>query len=139
MKKLILLSVTCCTLLLSGCNRVMEVYNASVSEYHFENVDNAVSVKAVLKTINLMWNGDWSFKGLEREIADSKASIKYTESMAAIVLHSGEMEEYFQANDYFIYTLSRITGQDTIVLQQTKFYVDQDGDLASTEIYNALD
>lgn len=139
MKKLILLSVTCCTLLLSGCNRIMEVYNASVTEYHFENADNSVSVKAVLKTINLMWNGDWSFKGLEREIADSKASIKYAESLAAILLHSGELEEYFQTNDYFIYTLSRITGQDTVVLQQTKFYVDQKGDLTWTELYNALD
>ncbi len=117
----------------------MEVYNASVTETHFENEGNAFSVKAVLKTINLMWNGDWSFKGLESSIADSKASLKFTESMAAILVHGGEMEEYFQSGDYFIYTLSRITGQDTVVLEQTKFYVDQDGDLTWTEIYNALD
>ena len=123
MKKLAFLACVCMALVFSGCHRDQHTYNASVTEYHFANHDNEVSVKAVLNSLSAFWEGDYTWKG-EIGWADLKADTRFTvESVAAITLNfDNKLVQYFEEGDYFIYTLVR--KDDNTILHQYKFTKD---------------
>lgn len=137
MKKLVVLAAVCCAIVFSGCSRQQENYNAKVTDYHFANPENVISVKAILGTVKSMWEGDFYYKGEKQNICDTKANLKYRAAVAAILLHSSELKPYFEdENDYFIYTMTRTTDGENNVLVQVKFFINQDGVLATEDIVN---
>jgi hypothetical protein len=124
MKKIIILLAVVSTMFLStGCHRQSELYNAAFTEYHFNNSENATSVKAVLGTINSAWEGDYAIKGLDTDVADAKANLKFAESCLAIELKSNKFKQYFQEGDYFVYTLKRVSNGEKLLVT-AKFYWD---------------
>ncbi|MCQ2284690.1 MAG: hypothetical protein MJZ57_07305 [Bacteroidales bacterium] len=124
MKKLAVLAIVCLSLVCSSCYRDSNTYNASITESHFANHDNETSVNAVLKTINSFWDGDYSYKGLSTLEADVKADLRFVSAVTAINLHNTELADYFEEGDYFIYTLTRTTGGDNVILHQYKITKD---------------
>ena len=120
MKKLAFLACVCMALVFSGCHREQHTYNASVTAYSFANHDNEVAVKAVLKSMSSFWDGDYTWKG-EIEWTDVKADARFElESVLAITTNfDDKLAEYFEDEDYFIYTLTR--KDDNTVLHQYKF------------------
>lgn len=133
MKKLAILAIVCCSVILSSCFRPQETYNASISEWHIANNDNLVSIKAVLGTIHSFWDGDYAYKGLTSDMSDLKAEARFLEADAAIILNSNKFEQYMEPGDYFIYTLKRTSGGEFIMIQE-KFIMDEDG-LSNERIY----
>lgn len=130
MKKLAVLAIVCCAMVLTSCHRPQEFYNASISEYNFSSQDNETSVKAILGTIYNLWEGDYAYKGLTADVSDLKAKARYNESVAAISLHAEELKPYIdEVNDYFVYTLKRTTNGTDVLLMKTKFYKDTDGSI----------
>ncbi len=136
MKKLLFLSIACCTMVLSGCNKLEEFYTATVAEYSFSSSSNESSVKAILGTIYNLWEGEYSYKDLTTDESDVEAIARYEESVADIMLYNNNLKAYFESNDYFIYELHRTTDSD-VLLRQTKFYLGNDGNLTYDVIYEA--
>ena len=132
MKKLAFLACVCMALVFSSCHRDQHTYNASVTEYHFANHDNEVSVKAVLNSLSSFWDGDYTWRG-ETAWADVKADTRFTlESVLAINNNfDNKLAQYFEDGDYFIYTLVR--KDDNTKLHEYKFTKN-----GSEEIFNAL-
>ena len=89
-----------------------------------------IGAKAVLGTINLYWDGEYTFTGNDEGYTDVKAKTKYVESKVAILAHGNEIKVHMGANDYFYYCLYR---KDNTLLEKTKFYIDEDGDFASVD------
>lgn len=135
MKRLAILAIVCCSLVLTSCFRPQEKYVASITEWHFANPENQLGVKAVLGTIHSLWEGEYAYKGLSTDICNIKARTRYAESEAAILLHSSELKPYFEQGDYFVYTLTRITDGNEIIVQ-LKFYVDEEGYFKSDDLYD---
>ena len=133
MKKLAFLACVCMALVFSGCHRDQHTYNAAVTEYHFANHDNEVSVKAVLNSLSGFWEGDYTWKGNNLAWADTQADLRFTgESVGAITLNfNSKLAEYFGEGDYFIYTLTR--KDDNTKLHQYKFTKD-----GGEEIYDVV-
>jgi len=140
MKKIIVFLAIVSSLVLStGCHRQSELYNADYTEFSFSNPENTTSVKAVLGTINSAWTGNYAIKGLDTEVADAKAGVKFAASETAILLKSNKFAQYFEEGDYFIYTLKRVTNGE-VILVKTKFTWDfTDQELESEEIYDVID
>lgn len=137
MKKLVVLAAVCCAMVFSGCSRQQENYNAQVSEYHFANSDNVISVKAILGTVKSMWEGDFYYKGEKQGACDIKANVKFRAAVAAILLHTSELKPYFaDEEDYFVYTMRRTTDGENTILVQVKFFINNDGILATEDIVN---
>ena len=132
MKKLAILACVCMALVFSGCHREQHTYTAAVTEYHFANHDNEVSVKAVLNSLSNFWEGDYTWKGNNLDWADVQADARFTlESYAAITLNFDKMAQYFEEGDYFIYTLTR--KDDNTKLHEYKFTKD-----GGEEIYDVI-
>ena len=131
MKKIALFAIVCCAVVFSSCNRDQHAYYTTTN-FNFANQDNVIRAEAVLGTINLYWNGEYTFTGNDEGYTDIKAETKYLESIAAIMLHGSEIKEHMDADDYFNYRLYR--KGDNALLEDTKFYVDEDGDFASVKI-----
>lgn len=138
MKKLAVLAIVCCAMLLTSCHKPCEFYNASISEYNFASESNEISVKAVLGTIYTLWEGQDAYKGMTADVSDLKAIVKYDESVAAILLHANDLKPYFQEGDYFVYTLTRTT-EGEVILIQNKFYLGEDGNITREKIYDYRD
>ncbi|MBR4918435.1 MAG: hypothetical protein IKZ52_04375 [Bacteroidales bacterium] len=131
MKKIALLAIVCCAMVFSSCHRDQHTYYTTTN-FEFDNHDNEVSAKAVLGTINVYWNGDYTFTGNDEGYTDIRAEAKYLECIAAILLHGNEIKVHMNADDYFNYRLYRKS--DNVLLEDTKFYLDEDGYLASAKI-----
>lgn len=130
MKKLMVLACVCMALVFTGCYRQQHTYNASVTEYQFDNHDNEVAVKAVLGSMSSFWEGDYTWKG-NVDFTDLKADTRFTmESYVALTTNfDKKLLQYFEEGDYFIYTLTR--KEDNTVLHQFKFTKD-----GGEEIFN---
>ena len=115
----------------SSCNRDQHTYYTSVSYSQAENTESVISIKAVLGTINLFWNGDYTFTGNDEGYTDLKAQTKFVESKLAILAHGNEIKTHMAADDYFYYRMYRKDG--TVLLDATKFYLDADGNFTSTD------
>lgn len=138
MKRLAVLAIVCCAMVMTSCHKPQEFYNASIDEYQFTSHDNETSAKAVLGTINF-WQGQYAYSGMTADISDVKAIARYNEAILAISLHANELAPYFEiADDYFVYTLKRTTDEE-VVLLKTKFYKDTDGEIHHMTIYDATD
>lgn len=135
MKRLAILAIVCCSLVLTSCFRPQEKYVAAITEWHFANSENQIGAKAVLGTIHSLWEGEYAYKGLSTDICNIKARTRYAESEAAILLHSSELEPYFEQGDYFVYTLTRITDGNEMLVQ-LKFRVDADGSFGTEDLYD---
>ena len=124
MKKLAILACVCMALVFTSCHRDQHTYTAAVTEYHFANYENEVSVKAILKSLSGFWEGDYTWKGNNVTWADAQADTRFTvESVGAITLNfDNKLAEYFGEDDYFIYTLTR--KDDNTMLHQYKFTKD---------------
>ena len=123
MKKLTILACVCMALVFSACHREQHTYNASVTEYHFANHDNEVSVKAVLGSLSSFWDGDYTWRG-EVGFTDVKADARFTlESNLAISTNfDNKLVQYFEEGDYFIYSLKR--NEDNTIIHQYKYTKD---------------
>ena len=117
-------------MIFSSCNRDQHTYYTTVNYSQAENTESVISIKAVLGTINLFWNGEYTFTGNDEGYTDIKAKTKYLESKAAILAHGSEIKVHMNADDYFYYRLYR---KDNTLLESTKFYLDEDGDFASVQ------
>ena len=115
----------------SSCNRDQHTYYTSVSYSQAENTESVISIKAVLGTINLFWNGDYTFTGNDEGYTDLKAQTKFVESKLAILAHGNEIKTHMAADDYFYYRMYRKDGNG--LLEATKFYLDADGNFTSTD------
>lgn len=115
----------------SSCNRDQHTYYTSVSYSQAENTESVISIKAVLGTINLFWNGDYTFTGNDEGYTDLKAQTKFVESKLAILAHGNEIKTHMAADDYFYYRMYRKDGN--VLLESTKFYLDANGNLTSTD------
>ncbi|MCQ2275707.1 MAG: hypothetical protein MJZ87_01975 [Bacteroidales bacterium] len=135
MKKLAVLAIVCCAMVLTSCHRPVEFYSVGIDEYHFASGSNETSVKAVLGTIYNLWEGQDAYKGMTADVSDIKAITRYDESVAAIMLHANELKPYFQEGDYFVYTLKRTT-EGEVILIQNKFYLGEDGNVAREKTYD---
>ncbi len=131
MKRIAFLAIVCCAMVFSSCHRDQHTYYTTTN-FEFDNHDNEVSAKAVLGTINVYWNGDYTFTGNDEAYTDLRAEAKYLECVAAILLHGNEIKVHMNADDYFNYRLYRKS--DNVLLEDTKFYLDEDGYLASAKI-----
>ncbi|MBQ3751640.1 MAG: hypothetical protein II865_10120 [Bacteroidales bacterium] len=131
MKKIALLAIVCCAMVFSSCNRDQHTYYTSVSYSQAENTESVISIKAVLGTINLFWNGDYTFTGNDEGYTDLKAQTKFVESKLAILAHGNEIKTHMAADDYFYYRMYRKDGN--VLLEATKFYLDANGNLTSTD------
>lgn len=130
MKKLAFLACVCMALVFSSCHRPQHTYNAAVTEYHFQQHDNEVAVKAVLNSLNSFWEGDYTWKG-DVDWTDVKAEARFSmESVLAIKNNfDNKLAQYFEDGDYFIYTLTRV--EDNTVLHKYKFTKDGAEDIYS--------
>lgn len=131
MKRIAFLAIVCCAMVFSSCHRDQHTYYTTTN-FEFADHDNEVSAKAVLGTINVYWNGDYTFTGNDEAYTDLRAEAKYLECVAAILLHGNEIKVHMNADDYFNYRLYRKS--DNVLLEDTKFYLDEDGYLASAKI-----
>jgi len=131
MKKFALFAIVCCAMVFSSCHRDQHTYYTTTN-FEFANHDNEVSAKAVLGTINVYWNGDYTFTGNDEAYTDLRAEGKYLEALAAILLHGNEIKVHMDADDSFNYRLYRKS--DNVLLEDTKFYLDEDGDFVSVSI-----
>lgn len=131
MKRIAFLAIVCCAMVFSSCHRDQHTYYTTTN-FEFANHDNEVSAKAVLGTINVYWNGDYTFTGNDEAYTDLRAEGKYLEALAAILLHGNEIKVHMDADDYFNYRLYRKS--DNVLLEDTKFYLDEDGDFVSVSI-----
>ena len=131
MKKIALFAIVCCAMVFASCNRDQHTYYTTTN-FSFADNDNVIRAEAVLGTINLYWNGEYTFTGNDEGYTDIKAEGKYLESVAAIMLHGNEIKEHMGANDYFNYRLYRKS--DNALLEDTKFYLEDDGDFASVKV-----
>lgn len=122
MKKLAVFAFVCIALVFTGCNKEQHAYNASM-EYHFAQHDDEVAVKAILKSMNNYWEGDYTWNG-NVDWADVQAETRYSmESVLAIVANfDSKLKQYFHDDDYMLYTLKR--KEDNKVLWQYKFTKD---------------
>ncbi|MCR4964457.1 MAG: hypothetical protein K6A41_02245 [Bacteroidales bacterium] len=136
MKKIAFFALICCAMIFTGCNRAQQTYYTT-TEFSFSNSENVTSVKAVLGTINLYWNGDYTFNGNDEAYTDLKAAAKYGESIIAILAHGNEIKTYMSGDDYFVYNLYRKS--DNQLLESTKFFLDEDGDLDTEEIVDNVE
>ena len=116
----------------ASCNRNQQTYTTT-TEYFLLSPTDVISAKAVMGTINNYWNGDYTFTGNDVNYTDVKAKTKYLGSVAAILLHGGELKEYMPAETDFI-TYNMYRKSDNALLVSTKFYVDSDGDFTSEEL-----
>ena len=132
MKKLALLAIACCAMLFSSCHRDQHTYYTTINYSKSEDHVDVISIKAVLGTINVLWNGDYTFTGNDEGYTDVKAKAKYLESVAGIMLHGNEIKVHMGADDYFNYKLFRKS--DNVLLEDTKFFLEEDGDFASAKI-----
>lgn len=132
MKKIALFAIVCCAMVFASCNRDQHTYYTTVNYSQPESTASVISLKAVLGTITLFWNGDYTFTGNDEGYTDIKAETKYLESVAAIMLHGSELKEHMGADDYFNYRLYRKS--DNVLLEDTKFYLEDDGDFASVKV-----
>jgi hypothetical protein len=138
MKKLALLAIVCCAMVFSSCHRDQHTYYTTLSFSQADNTESVISIKAVLGTINVFWNGEYTFTGNDEGYTDVKAKAKYVESKVGILAHGGEIKEHMAADDYFYYRLYRKS--DNALLEATKFYLDADGIFSSVdEIDNVED
>lgn len=124
MKKIALFAIVCCAMVFTSCNRDQHSYYTTTN-FNFANHDNEVSAKAVLGTINLYWDGEYTFTGNDEAYTDVRAEAKYIQAKVAILAHGNELKAHMDANDYFYYNLYR---KDNTLLEKTKFYIDADGD-----------
>ena len=131
MKRIAFLAIVCCTMVFSSCHRDQHTYYTTTN-FEFANHDNEVSAKAVLGTINVYWNGDYTFTGNDEVYTDLRAEAKYLECITAILLHGNEIKVHMDADDYFNYRLYK--KDDNTLLEDTKFYIDDNGNLASVSI-----
>ena len=129
MKKIALFAIVCCAMIFTSCNRDQHSYYTTTN-FEFANNDDVIGAKAVLGTINLYWDGEYTFTGNDEGYTDVKAKTKYVESKVAILAHGNEIKVHMGANDYFYYCLYR---KDNTLLEKTKFYIDEDGDFASVD------
>ena len=131
MKRIAFLAIVCCPMVFSSCHRDQHTYYTTTN-FEFANHDNEVSAKAVLGTINVYWNGDYTFTGNDEVYTDLRAEAKYLECITAILLHGNEIKVHMDADDYFNYRLYK--KDDNTLLEDTKFYIDDNGNLASVSI-----
>ena len=131
MKRIAFLAIICCAVVFSSCHRDQHTYYTTTN-FEFANHDNEVSAKAVLGTINVYWNGDYTFTGNDEVYTDLRAEAKYLECITAILLHGNEIKVHMDADDYFNYRLYK--KDDNTLLEDTKFYIDDNGNLASVSI-----
>ncbi len=137
MKKIALFAIVCCAVVFSSCNRNQHAYYTTTN-FTFADETNVIRVEAVMGTINLYWNGDYTFTGNDEGYTDVKAKTKYLESKVAISAHGNEIKEHMGADDYFYYKLYRKDGN--VLLESTKYYLDADGNFTSTtEVDNVED
>ena len=122
MKKSILLSIVCCALVFTSCHRDQHRYNAAITEYHFANHDNEVSVKTTLENLSAFWTGDYVWKG-DVNFTDVKADWRFSiEANGAIELNfDNKFQRFFEEDDYCIYTLKRIDNNEEVILHQIKY------------------
>ena len=132
MKKIALFAIVCCAIVFSSCHRDQHTYYTTVNYSQPDNTESVISIKAVLGTINLFWNGDYTFTGNDEGYTDIKAEAKYLESIAAIMLHGSDIKVHMGPDDFFNYRLYR--SSDNVMLEDTKFYLDEDGDFASVKV-----
>ena len=80
-------------------------------------------MKAVLGTMNSFWEGDYTWKG-DVDFTDLKADARFTmESYLALTTNfDKKLQQYFDEDDYFIYTLTR--KEDNTIIHQYKFTKD---------------
>ncbi len=123
--------MVCGALILSSCNRDQHTYYTTLSYSQPETSESVISIKAVLGTINLFWNGDYTLTGNDERYTDLKAKAKYLESETAILTHGNDIKAYMDADDYFYYRMYR--KRDNSILESTKFYLDEDGDFTFVE------
>ena len=119
-------------MLFSSCHRDQHTYYTTINYSKSEDHVDVISIKAVLGTINVLWNGDYTFTGNDEGYTDVKAKAKYLESVAGIMLHGNEIKVHMGADDYFNYKLFRKS--DNVLLEDTKFFLEEDGDFASAKI-----
>ena len=124
MKKIALFAIVCCAVIFSSCNRDQHSYYTT-TVFNFAHHDDEVSAKAVLGTLNLYWDGEYTFTGNDEAYTDVRAEGKYLQAKVAILAHGNEIKAHMGANDYFYYNLYR---KDNTLLEKTKFYIDADGD-----------
>ena len=127
MKKIALFAIVCCAMVFTSCNRGQHAYYTS-TDFEFASNDNVIRTEAVLGTINLYWNSEFTFNGDNVSYTDVKAKAKYVESRSAIILHGNELKANMEANDCFYYRLYR--KEDNVLLESTKFYLDDNGNFA---------
>lgn len=132
MKRIAFFAIVCCAMVFASCNRDQHTYYTTVTYSQPTSSESVISIKAVLGTINLFWNGDYTFTGNDEGYTDIKAETKYLESVAAIVLHGNEIKVHMGADDYFNYRLYRKS--DNVLLEDTKFYLEDDGGFASVKL-----
>jgi len=123
MKKLVLFAMVCCAMVLTSCNKDQHTYYTTTN-YELSSNDNVTSVKAILGTINLYWNGNYTFTGDNEDYTDVLAETKFLESRAAILLHGDELKPYMNDGGCFYYNL--YSSDDNELLESVKFYVEDD-------------
>ena len=135
MKRVSILSIiACCVLIITSFQRQQENYNAYL-EYHFAEQTDEISVKAIMGTIKLLWVGDFYYKGEQQKNCDIKAHLKYRESVAAIILHANDFKPYFNdTSDHFTYIRKRPTDGENYIMESVIFSVNEDGVFESNEV-----
>ena len=127
MKKIALFAIVCCAMVFTSCNRGQHAYYTTTN-FEFSDNDNVIRTEAVLGTINLYWNGEYTFNGDNTGYTDVKAKAKYIESRTAIIAHGNELKANMGADDVFYYKMYR--KEDNVLLESTKFYLNADGNFA---------
>ncbi|MBO4488181.1 MAG: hypothetical protein J5741_00800 [Bacteroidales bacterium] len=136
MKKIALFALVCCAFVLSSCNRSQQTY-VTTTDYVFLNPTNAISAKAIVNTINLYWDGEYVFTGNDVNYTDVKAKAKYISAVTAILARGGDIKQYMEGEDYFLYNLYRKADNELLV--SYKFYVEEDGDFASQKLVDNVE
>ncbi|MBR4136171.1 MAG: hypothetical protein IKU03_07180 [Bacteroidales bacterium] len=136
MKKIALFALVCCAFVLSSCNRNQQTY-VTTTDYVFLNPTNAISAKAIVSTINLYWDGEYVFTGNDVNYTDVKAKTKFISAVGAILARGGDIKQYMEGNDYFLYNLYRKSDNELLV--SYKFYLEEDGDFTSQKIVDVVE
>ena len=120
MKKTTILACFCMALIFCSCHKDQHTYNAAMTESYFANYNNKLSVMTVLNNLSNFWQGDYTWKG-DIGWTDVQAETRFTlESVQAININFDNMlAQYFEEDDYFIYTLTR--KEDNTILHQYMF------------------
>ncbi|MCR4680215.1 MAG: hypothetical protein K5636_01210 [Bacteroidales bacterium] len=133
MKKIALFAFVCLAMVFSSCNRGQQTYKTTM-DYVFINPADGISTKAIVESINSYWLGDFTFNGDNADYTDVKALTKYDAAIAAIMLRNGDLKGYFSDTDCMIYNLYRTTETVPVLVKSTKFSLNSDGNLTTTEL-----